>query len=158
MIIRSSDDREIQRIRESNDCCSALLYDADPLWRRVAQLDSVESRESVLFILGDHVDVTGNRENEQRCRGGYGKCRVAFRIVPVALWIYRERRVDSDCDYVLVLVARFEPGEQDSAVTGVGRIAPHPGQRACKTLVVSHVRDIEPRARMPGAIALRREP
>lgn len=158
MIVRSCNDGEVQRIRESNDRRSPLLYYADSLRGRVAQLDSVESGEPVLLILRDHVDVTGNRENEQRCRGGHGKGRVAFRIVPVALWIDRERRVDSDREYMLVLVARFEAGEQRGSVTSVGRIASHSGKRACKTLVVGDVRDIEPCAGVPRAIALRREP
>lgn len=158
VIVGSCNDGEVQRIRESNDRRSSLLYDADPFRGRVAQFDSIESRETMLLILRDHVDVTGNRENEQRCRRRHGKGRVAFRIVPVALWIDRERRVYSDCDYVLVLVTRFETGEQRSPVTSVGRIASHSGQRAGKTLVVGDVCDIEPRARVPGAIALRREP
>jgi len=158
VIVGSCNDGEVQRIRESHDRRSALLYDADPLRGRVAQLDCVESGESMLLILRDHVDVTGNRENEQRRSGGHGKGRVAFRIVPVALWIDRERRVDSDRDYVLVLVARFEAGQQRGSVTSVGRIAPHSGQRARKTLVIGDVRDIEPGACVPCAIALRREP
>ena len=158
VIVRSCNDGEVQRIRESNDRRSPLLYDADPFRSRVAQFDSIESRESMLLVLGDHVDVTGNRENEQRCRRGHGERRVALGIVPVALWIDRERRVDSDREYVLVLVARFEAGEQRGSVTSVGRIASHSGQRACKTLMVGDVCDIEPRACVPGAIALRREP
>ncbi len=158
VIVRSCNDGEVQRVRESHDRRSPLLDDANPFRSCVAQFDSIESRESMLLVLRDHVDVTGNRENEQRCRGGHGKGRIAFRIVPVALWIDRERRVNSDSDYVLVLVARFEAGQQRGSVTSVGRIASHSGQRACKTLVVGDVCNIESRAGVPGAIALRREP
>ena len=158
MIVRSCNDGEVQRIRESHDRRSPLLYDADPFRGRVAQLDSIESCESMLLILRNHVDVAGDRENEERCRGGDGKGRVALRIVPVALWIDCERRVDSDSDDVLVLVARLETRQQRGSVTGVGRIASHSGQRACKTLVVGDVCDVEPSACVPRAIALRREP
>lgn len=78
--------------------------------------------------------------------------------MPVAFWIYCERRVDPDRDDVLVLIPRFETGEQSSSVAGVCRIASHSRQRAGKTLVVSYVRDIKSRIRVPRSIALRREP
>jgi hypothetical protein len=158
VIIRSSDDREIESVREPNDRRSAVLYGADAFRCRVAQLDSIESRESVLLVLGDHVDVAGDRENEERGRRSHGERRVAHGIVPVALGVYREGRVDPYGDYVLVLIPRLEPGEQCGSVARVRGIASHSGERAGEALVIGDVRDIEARIRMPGAIALRREP
>jgi hypothetical protein len=158
MIVRSRDHCEIQRIRESNDLGSALLDHSDAFWRRVAQLDSVESCESVLLVIRDHVDVSRDRENEQRRCRSHGKRRVAFGVVPVALGIYRERRVDSDRDYVLVLIARFETGQQRRAVAGVRRVASHSRDSSRETLVVGDVCDVKTGPGVPSAIALSREP
>jgi hypothetical protein len=78
--------------------------------------------------------------------------------MPVAFWIYYKRRVDPDRDDVLVLIPRFETGEQSSSVARVGWIASHTRQCAGKALVVGNVRDIKARIRVPRAIALGREP
>jgi len=158
MIIRTCDHGEIQRVCEAKDLRSALLNHADTLRRAVAQLDSVGSCESVLLVLGDDVDVARDRENQQWRRRCHGQSRVAFRIVPVALWIYCERRVDSDCDYVLVLIARFETGQQRRTVAGMRRIASHAGHRSGETLVVGDICDVKTGRRVPRAIALRRKP
>lgn len=108
VIVRARNDREVERIGKADDLRLALLYDADSLRRCVAQLDGVESREAVLLVVRNLVDVSRNRENEKRCGSGHCKRGVALRIVPVTLRVERERRVDSDRDDVLVLIARLE--------------------------------------------------
>jgi hypothetical protein len=158
MIVRSRHDGKIERVRESQNRRPALLYDADAFWRRIAQLDSIQPREPVLLIIRDPVDVAGNRENEQWRGRRYRERGVAYRIVPVAFRVDRERRVDSDRDDVLVLITRFETGKQCGSITRMLGIPLHSRHRAGEALVIGDVRDIKARSRMPGAIALDREP
>ena len=158
MIIRPGNHRQVQRVGEFHDCRSVLLDHSHSLGRGVAQLDCIEPREAVLLVVRQFVDVPRNRENEKRRRRGYGERGIARRIVPVALGIYREGRIDSDRDDVLVLIARFQAGKQCRSVAGVCGIAPHACQRACETLVIGDVRHVEAGTRVPCAIALRREP
>jgi hypothetical protein len=50
MIVRARDDGEIESVGKLDDIGSLLLDRPHTLWRTVAQLDRVQSRESMLLV------------------------------------------------------------------------------------------------------------
>jgi hypothetical protein len=78
--------------------------------------------------------------------------------VPVTLGIERERRVDPDRDYVLVVIPRLESRKENGAVASVRRIARRCSHRSGETLVIAYIRDIESGRGVPLPVTLRREP
>ena len=158
MIVRSRDDGEIESVGKAEDVVTLLLNRSHTLGGAVTQLHRVQPREAVLLVLGQLRQVAGNREDQKRRRAGDGDTRVRLGIVPVALGIVRERRVDSDRYDVLVVITRLESREQNGAIAGVRGISRGCRHRARKTLVIGDVRRVESRARVPLPITLRREP
>jgi hypothetical protein len=160
VIIRSRDEREVERVREFDDVRLPPLDHSNALGCGVAQLHCVQSREAARFVFRKPGKVARNGEYEERCPFTRSECRVvaAHRVVPVALGINRECGVDADCDDVLVLVSRLERRKQYRSVASTHRVQRRGGDRTSESLVIADVRDIESRSGVPRAITLRCEP
>lgn len=123
VVVRPRHHCEIERVGKADDVVSLLLDRSHALGSAITQLHRIQARESVLLVLGQLREVAGNGENQQRRGTADDDSRIGRGIVPVTLWIERERRVDPDSYDVLVMITRLETREQHSAVAGVRRIA-----------------------------------
>lgn len=158
MIVRSRDYGKIQRVGELQNLRPLLLDHSNPLGRRVAELDRIKTRESLRLVHRQLGEVSGNGENQKWRRSRNSQRGVAHRIVPIAFWIERERRIDSDHDDVFVLIARFKSWQEYRSISDMRRIPSHSSSGTGETLVIAHVRGVEPRRRVPRTIALGCEP
>lgn len=139
--------------RDAQDRGAVALRHADAFRRAVGELDRDQPCDTGELGLRDRLELSGNRENEDRRIG-----RVHRRVVPLALVIRRDVRGDVERDHVLGVIARLEGREENGRAAAVRRIAREPLERALDALVVGDVRDVEAGARVPGAVPLRGEP
>ncbi|MFI5238680.1 MAG: hypothetical protein ACHQQP_02630 [Gemmatimonadales bacterium] len=116
---------------------------SNPFRRTIANFDRVQSCETVQLVVRQFGDIAGNGENEQRSWRSYGDRRVANRIVPVAFWIDRKGCIDTDRNYVLVLITRFQRRQEHRRTTSKRRISLHAGFRSSNTLMVADIRYVE---------------
>ena len=158
MIVGAGDHGQVERVGELEKLRTPLLQHTDPPGRAITQLHGVESRVAFELVRRQHRQIAGNRENEDRSRRGDCERGVANRIVPVTFRVEHERRVDSDRDDVLVLVACFEAGQQRGAFARARRIVRQRSLDSIQILVIRDIRDVEAGRRVPVAIAFRREP
>lgn len=147
MIVGAGDEREVEPVRDGVDRLRIALQHVDPLGRAVRQLDRHRARDATDFVGRELGQPAGNGEHQDgRMR------RVGDRIVPLALRVGRDGRIDAEDEHVLRVVARFERGEEDRLVR-VRCIPTRTFDRARDALVVADVRDIEAGRRVPRAIA-----
>jgi len=139
--------------RHAQDRGAVALRRADAFRRAVGELDRDEPCDTGELGLRDRLELSGNREDEDRRIG-----RVHRRVVPLALVIRRDVRGDVERDHVLGVIARLEGREKNGRAAAVRRIAREPLERALDALVVGDVRDVEAAARVPGTVTLRGEP
>jgi len=158
VIVGSGNHGEVQRVGERDYIRARPLNHPDSLGRTVAEFNCVETRESLQLVVRQLGEIARNREDQHGDRSRYRHCGVAFRIVPVSLWIECKRRVDADGDDVFVLIPRLERGQEHRCISSTRRVSSDTSLRSDKALVITDVCNVETGCVMPCAVALRREP
>ena len=151
MIIRTRDQRQVQRIGQSQQLSVALETKRQSTRRTVVQFKRSGHRQRVLTRTGEPCHVERNGLHDQRCApiGQPNALREVITMHHVTGFRLRHRQHI----HMLPTTPHFKPRQQHNAISGARRVGRHGIDRPTEPFVIGDVRDLESALLMPLAHA-----